>query len=325
MATTAAPSLQRLPVGGQGPEDVAILGDRLVTGVADGRLLSFNPDGSDIQVVADTGGRPLGIEAMPDGRLLVCDAERGLLRVDVDGGAVQPLNTAIHGQPINLCNNAAVTADGTIYFTDSSRCYGLDAYQSDVIERTASGRLMRRDPAGEVQIVLDQLEFANGVALADDESFVAVAETGAARVLRVWLTGPHAGQSEVLVDDLPGMPDNLSTGTEGRIWVAIPSPMVGLLHLVHRAPRRLRRLIGHAATALNHPPTVPARVLAVDRDGDIVGRIEGARRCGYRMVTGVREFNGSLYLGSIVEDAVAVLSPVPPISTDQVITVRRHR
>jgi sugar lactone lactonase YvrE len=325
MATTAAPTLQRLPIGGHGPEDVAVSGDRLITGVDDGRVLSFNPDGTDIQVVADTGGRPLGIEAMPDGRLLICDAKRGLLRVDPDGGAVQPLNTAIHGQPINLCNNAAVTADGTIYFTDSTRHYAIDAYQGDVIERTASGRLLRRDPAGEVQVLLDQLEFANGVALADDESFVTVAETGAARILRVWLTGPDAGQSEVLVENLPGMPDNLSTGTEGRIWVALPAPMLGLLHLVHRAPRRLRRLIGRGATRLNHPPTVPARVLAVDRDGDIVGRIEGARRCGYRMATGVREFNGSLYLGSIVEDAVAVLSPVPPINTDEVFTIRRHR
>ena len=325
MATTAAPTLQRLPVGGQGPEDIAVHGDRLITGLADGRVLSFNPDGTNIQVVADTGGRPLGIEVMPDGRLLVCDAQRGLLRVDFEGGAVHPLNTALPGQTINLCNNAAVAADGTVFFTDSTQHYGLDAYQSDVIERTASGRLLRRDPAGEVQVLLDDLEFANGVALADDESFVAVAETGAARLLRVWLIGPKAGQSEVLIDDLPGMPDNLSTGTEGRIWVALPAPMLGLLHLVHRAPRRLRRLIGRAASALNHPPSVPARVMAVDRDGDIVGRIEGARRCGYRMVTGVREFNGSLYLGSLLEDAVAAVSPLPPISTDEILTIRRHR
>jgi sugar lactone lactonase YvrE len=323
MATTAAPTLQRLPIGGYGPEDIAVFGDRLVTGVADGRVLSFNPDGSDVKVVADTGGRPLGIEAMADGRLLVCDAQRGLLRVD--GGAVQPLNTAIHGEPINLCNNAAVTADGTVYFTDSSRRYGLDAYQSDVIERTASGRLLRRDPAGEVQVLLDGLEFANGVALADDESFVAVAETGAARVLRVWLTGSNAGQSEVFLDDLPGMPDNLSTGSQGRIWVAIPSPMPGLLHLLHRAPRPARRLIGWAATRVDHPPSLPARILAVDQDGDVVARIEGTRRCGYRMVTGVREADGKLYLGSIVEDAVGALSPVPPISTDEVLTIRRHR
>ncbi len=324
MATTAAPTMRRLPIGGRGPEDIAVHGNRLVTGVADGRVLSFNPDGTDIQVVADTGGRPLGIEVMPDGRLLVCDAQRGLLRVDFDGGAVQPLNTAMPGQTINLCNNATVTADGTVFFTDSTQHYGLDAFQSDIIERTASGRLLRRDPAGEVQVLLDNLEFANGVALADDESFVAVAETGAARVVRVWLIGPKAGQSEVLIDDLPGMPDNLSTGTGGRIWVALPAPMLGLLHLVHRAPRRLRRLIGRAATKLDHPPRVPARVLAVDRDGDIVGRIEGARRCGYRMVTGVREFDGSLYLGSLLEDAVAAVSPVPPISTDEVLTVRRR-
>lgn len=325
MATTAAPTLQRLPVGGQGPEDIAVHGNRLITGVADGRVLSFNPDGTDIQVVADTGGRPLGIEVLPDGRLLVCDAQRGLLRVDPEGGAVQPLNAAIPGQTINLCNNAAVTADGTVFFTDSTQHYPLNSYQGDVIERTASGRLLRRDPAGEVQILLDNLQFANGVALADDESFVVVAETGAARILRVWLIGSKAGQAEVFVDDLPGMPDNLSTGTEGRIWVALPAPMLGLLHFVHRAPRRLRRLIGRAATALNRPPSVPARVLAVDRDGDIVGRIEGARRCGYRMATGVREFNGSLYLGSILEDAVAAISPLPPISTHEVMTIRRHR
>lgn len=325
MASTGAPTLQRLPVGGQGPEDVAVLHDRLITGVADGRLLSMAPDGSDIQLVADTGGRPLGIEVMPDGRLVVCDAHRGLLRVDPATGAVQPLNAAIRGQQISLCNNAAVTSEGTIYFTDSSTRYRLEDYQADVIERTATGRLLRRDPAGEVQVVLEHLEFANGVALAEDESFLAVAETGAARILRVWLAGPQAGQSEVLIDDLGGMPDNLSTGTEGRIWVAIAAPMLGALRLVQRGPRSARRLIGRAASALDRPPRLAARVAAIDRDGDIVGRIEGTRRCGYRMVTGVREYSGSLYLSSIAEDAIALVSPVPSAPTDELITIDRQR
>jgi hypothetical protein len=57
MTTTVTPALRRLPVGGQGPEDVVILHDRLVTGVADGRLLSVALDGNDVDVVADTGGR----------------------------------------------------------------------------------------------------------------------------------------------------------------------------------------------------------------------------------------------------------------------------
>ncbi len=323
MATTRAPALQRLPVGGKGPEDVAVHYDRLVTGLADGRLLSMLPDGTDIKEVANTGGRPLGIEVMPDGRLLVCDAERGLLRVDPDGGAVHQLNTAIAGQSINLCNNAAVTGDGTVYFTDSSLHYRLDDYQADLIERTGTGRLLRRDAAGEVQVLLDSLEFANGVALAEDESFVAVAETGACRINRVWLTGPRCGESEVLIGDLDGMPDNLSTGTEGRIWVAIAAPMLGALRLVQRGPRPARRLIGRVATTVDRPPKSPARVLAFDRDGAVVARIEGTRRCGYRMVTGVREYAGALYLGSIAEDAIARVSPIPSMPTDELITVDR--
>ena len=60
---------------------------------------------------------------------------------------------------------------------------------TDLIRRTASGRLLRRAPDGTVTELLGGLEFANGVALAADGSYVAVAETGACRVHRVWLTG----------------------------------------------------------------------------------------------------------------------------------------
>lgn len=295
--------------------------DRLVTGVADGRVLSVALDGTNVDVVADTGGRPLGVETLRDGRLVVCDARRGLLRVDPANGAVEPLITKVAGEPMKLCNNAAVAADGTIYFSDSSRRHGLDDYQADLIERTATGRLLRRDAAGEVQVLLDHLEFANGVALAEDESFVVVAETGAARVQRVWLCGPRSGESEVLVDDLPGLPDNLSTGTEGRIWVAIPAPRMRALSLVHRSPRPARKLVGRLATVVDHPPSMSARVLAIDCDGDIVAQVDCGRGCGYRMVTGVREHSGSLYLGSLTEDALAAISPMPSVPTAQVTKV----
>lgn len=257
--------------------------------------------------MAQTGGRPLGIEALPDGRLVVCDAERGLLRVDPRTGSIEPLVTTVDGEPMKLCDNAAVAADGAIYFTDSSRRYRLPDYPADLIERTATGRLLRRDPNGEIQVLLDHLEFANGVALSDDESLVAVAETAAARIRRVWLTGPRCGQSEILVDGLPGLPDNLSTGTAGRIWVAIPMPLVWALRLVQRSPRWARRLISRLAGA-NDPPRASARVLAIDRDGRTVTRLECGGRCGYRMLTGVGEYAGQLYFGSIAEHAIATFS-----------------
>lgn len=306
MATTG--TLQLLAVDGQGPEDVAVLDGRLVTGVADGRLLSVSPDGGRVDVLADTGGRPLGIETLPDGRLLVCDAQRGLLRADPRTGSVEALVTTIGGEPMKFCDNAAVAPDGTVYFTDSSRCHRLDGYQADVIERTATGRLLRRDPSGDVQVLLDGLEFANGVALAADNSFVAVAETGAARVLRLWLTGPRCGQSDVLAAELPGLPDNLSTGTGGRIWVALPMPRSRLLGLVQRSPRRVRTLVGRLAAAVGFVPPPKSRVLAIDGGGRTVSHVECGHR--YRMVTGVREYAGSLYIGSLTEHALANLTPL---------------
>jgi sugar lactone lactonase YvrE len=303
MATTVTPGLRRLSIGGRGPEDVAVLDGRVLTGVADGRLLSVAVDGTDVRVLADTGGRPLGIETLPDGRLVVCDAQRGLLRVDPATGAVDTLTTTAAGEPIKLCNNAAVAADGTIYFTDSSRRYRIDGYHADLIERTATGRLLRRDPSGGVQVLLDHLDFANGVALAEDESFVAVAETGAARIQRLWLTGPRTGEREALVEKLPGLPDNLSTGVDGRIWVALPMPDLLLLRLVRRGPHWVRRILGWLAAVMDLRLPAPARVLAVDRDGRTVAR--RGFRWRYRLVTGVREHAGSLYFGSLTESAIA--------------------
>ena len=58
---------------------------------------------------------------------------------------------------------------------------------------TRTGRLVRRGPDGSVSVVLDGLAFANGVALATDQSWVAVAETAARTVVRHWITGDRAG------------------------------------------------------------------------------------------------------------------------------------
>jgi len=202
----------------------------VLTGLADGRIQRIDPGtggaAGRVRTVARTGGRPLGLEWLPDGRLLVCDAERGLLAVPVDpqdGAAERPVDVLVAaGSGLSLANNAAVAADGTVYFTDSSRRFALNDYLADLYEHSGTGRLLRRDPDGTVEQLLGGLQFGNGVALAPDGSFVLVAETGAYRVLRVWLTGPKAGDHEVFAE-LPGFPDNLSYGDDGLFWVALPT------------------------------------------------------------------------------------------------------
>ncbi|WP_329056396.1 SMP-30/gluconolactonase/LRE family protein [Amycolatopsis sp. NBC_01488] len=292
-----------IPVNGHGPEDVVVDGEgRIYTGVDDGRILRLSPDGKRIDVIADTGGRPLGLELYGDDELLICDARAGLLVLPLSGGSPSVLATSALGLDFVFCNNAAVAADGTVYFTDSSRRFGIDHWRDDLIEQTAGGRLLRRAPDGSIDLLLDGLQFANGVALAPDESFVAVAETGACRVSRVWL---RDGRSDVFVDGLWGFPDNISTGTDGLIWITQASPKVKALDAVRRLPAFLRAGIRALPTSLQPKPGREVGVLGVAADGKVERELRG-EIAGFHMLVGVREWQGKLYFGSLEEDAIAV-------------------
>lgn len=301
---TNLPVLTILPVHGRGTEDV-LVSERgnVYTGVEDGRILRLTADGRRLDTIADTGGRPLGLELYPDGRLLVCDALRGLLLVDRTTGELETL--VARGDDLRVCNNAAVAADGTVYFTDSTSRFDLAHYTADLIEHSGTGRLLRRSPSGEVTTVLDGLHFANGVALAPDESSVVVAQTGAYRLDKVWLTGSRAGSSEALVENLPGFPDNIAMGTDGLIWVALASPRNRLLDRAHRMNPLLRKAMWALPDAVRPKEGACIWVRAVDGDtGRTVHEYYG-KRDDFHMVTGVREHQGTVYLGSLHRRAVA--------------------
>jgi len=201
-----------------------------------------------------------------------------------------------------FCNNAAVAADGTIYFTDSSRRFGIDNWRDDLIEQTGGGRLLRRSPDGSIDLLLDGLQFANGVALPPDESFVAVAETGAFSVSRVRLSDGHR---DVLIDDLWGFPDNISTGSDGLIWITQASPRVPALDVVRRLPAFLRAGVRALPTSLQPSPGREVGVLGVSPDGKVQRELRGEID-GFHMLVGVREWQGKLYFGSLEENAIAV-------------------
>ena len=320
------PPLDVVDVGGPGPEDVVVAGDGSVyTGTADGlvrRIRRFRDEPARVDVVADTGGRPLGVEWLPDGRLLVCDAERGLLAVDVvagvtaDGdpaalrGAVAVLAEEADGAPLRLTNNAAVGRDGTIWFTDSSARFGLDDYRADIFEHSGTGRLLRRDPDGSTHTLATGLQFANGVALAPDESSVFFAETGGYRLSRLLLTGDRAGEVEVVLDNLPGFPDNLSLGDDGLVWMAMASPRERVVDALAPAPPVVRKVAWAMPEKLQPRPRGGVWVMGVDPvGGGIVYDLEGSHD-RFGMTTGVREQRGRVWLGSLVGTTIASF-PIP--------------
>jgi sugar lactone lactonase YvrE len=299
------PALTMLPLPGFGPEHVTVDGKGcLLTGLADGRIVRVQP-GGDIEIIADTGGRPLGLEPYGDDAIVVCDAERGLLLVPLTGPAnVEVLCNTVAGQRLVFCSCPAVAADGTIYFSQSSQRFDLAHYKGDLLEHSSTGRVMRYS-GGSVDIVADGLDFANGVVLAPDGSTLDVAETGGYQITRVQLSGAQSGQTRTLTGALPGFPDNLTTGPDGLIWIGMASPRDAALDfLLPRAPW-LRSAVWAFPDRLQPKPKDMAWAMAINGDGTVVHDLRGWN-VGYHEVTAACVHDGKLYLASIDVDALAV-------------------
>lgn len=299
-------NFRRIDLPGNGPEDVVCLPDgRLIAGLDDGRLLSIDPDTGAVEALADTAGHLLGLEALPDGSIVICDHDFGLLHLQGGRGRPTVLVDEVGGRPLRFTSNVTAAADGTLYFTSSSQRFTIDNWRSDIIEHSGTGRLMRRTPDGEVTVLRDDLQFANGVVLAPDESFVLVAETGASRIARYWLTGDRAGETDVILDGLPGYPDNLSIGSDGLVWCALASPRNPMLEKIFKLPPRARKVLARVPERLGPSPEDVVWAIAFDFDGNLVHdvRPEGI---DYTFVTSVAERDGVLYFGTIVDNALGV-------------------
>lgn len=299
-----------VPMPGQAPEDVVVDPDGFLwTGLEDGRIVRIDPDGS-TRVVADTGGRPLGLSPTDDGRLLICDSPRGLLAMDRDTGVLTDLVESVGGRHLQFCSNATELPDGTIYFTESTSTFTYAHYKGAILEARGDGALFRLDTDGAVSTVAGGLYFANGATPTADGTALVFAETQARRLSKYWLTGPRAGSVTPLATELPGMPDNLATGSDGRIWCAMVSPVNAVADgLAPRSPM-LRKLIWRLPERLQ--PQIEPRVWVVAFDPDTGAAVAGISMTHpeFGTVTGLVEHQGRLWMSSIAYPALAH-APLP--------------
>ena len=300
-----AAELTVVPVPGEAPEDIVVDADgALWTGVTDGRIVRIGPDG-DVRVVGQISGRPLGMAVAHDGRLLICSSPGGLLAMDRATGTTEVLVEMVDFQPLTFCSNVVELPDGTIYFTQSTAKFTYDHFKGAIIEARGDGGLFRRDPDGTVTTLLDNLYFANGVTVTADGSALVFAETQGRRLSKYWLSGPNAGTLTRLAEHLPAMPDNISTGSDGRIWVAMVTPRNTAADALAPRPPWLRKVLWKLPDRLQ--PQIEPVVWAVAFDPDTGAAVAGVHMThpDFGVVTGLVEHQGRLWMSSIGYPAVA--------------------
>jgi sugar lactone lactonase YvrE len=301
--TASAPAYTLIPLPGEGPEDVVAGPTGVIyTGLQDGRLLAITPEDGAVRELGNTFGRPLGLEATADGRLLICDSPKGLLELDIGNGALRTLATRAASEPLIFCSNVVAAPDGDLFFTVSSMRYQVGDWKKDIVENVPSGRVYRRAADGALTQLMGGLRFANGLVRARDGKSLIIAETAGCRLLRLWIEGDRSGTSEVIAE-LPGFPDNLSADEDGVVWVALASEPNSALETLHRLPLFLRRLVARLPENLLPKPSRVAWIAAYDERGKQLYDFKWTDG-GYAMVTGVCRVNHSVWCAGLQERAL---------------------
>ncbi len=315
-ANTRLAQLQKIALQGEvGPEHVVMGPDgKLYTTVLSGNILRMDPDGKNQQVFANTGGRVLGFDFDATGHLIAADAMKGLLSIAPDG-KVTLLSDKAGDTPILYANSVVVAKSGKIYFSDASgrfapRDWGgtFEASVLDILEQASTGRVLEYDPASKsTRVVARGLSFANGVALSADERTLFVSETGQYRIWKVAVTvrdldlaplvKTGSAEAGVLFDNLPGYPDNLMRGLDGRIWVGLVKPRNPKVDQLAQKPW-LRSLTLRLPRVLWPIPKAYGHVFAFNEAGQVVADLQDPSGA-YPEATSVTETRDRLYVHSL--------------------------
>jgi sugar lactone lactonase YvrE len=290
----------------EGPEDTAVDSQgRVYAGLHNGKVVRIAADGT-VSTFADTQGRPLGMDFDRQGNLIVADAFKGLLSINPEG-QIRVLSTEAEGVHFRFTDDLDIASDGRIYFSDASDKFEQPDYLLDLLEARPHGRLLRYDPTtGQTEVLLKDLYFANGVALSTHEDFVLVNETYRYRITRYWLKGEKAGQHDIFIDNLVGLPDNLQGDRAGTFWVAMPTPRLADTDVLHRKPWA-KALLAKLPRALWPKPQVYGLVIAINENGEIIRSLHDRTGEHLRMITSVKPVGDSLYFGSLNNDRIGKL------------------
>ena len=176
--------------------------------------------GIDPEPYLTPSGNSNGLTFDGQGRLVAC--EHGGRRVSrrAGDGSMETLADRFDGKRLNSPNDIVVHSSGAIFFTDPP--YGIDP---DPGEQGFNG-VYRLDTDGTVELLNQNMDRPNGLALSLDESILYVDDTRNRHVLVYPLNADlGVGEPTVILDmnaEAPGGPDGMKLDSEGNLYVTGP-------------------------------------------------------------------------------------------------------
>lgn len=343
-----------LGAGQSGPEDIAAHRGQAYTGLVNGDIVRLG-EGGQVTVLTNTGGRPLGLAITASGQMYIADGVKGLMSLNLSERQPRPrpllseVDHPIPNDPLRYADAVAIDPRGVVWVSDATRRFSVQQYGGtfeasvlDILEHSCTGRLVAYDPVTRRnRVTLDGLCFPNGLAFTPDGRHLLVSETGALRILKIDLaklsvTRSSQGMSsvpslknamdqgavQVLIDNLPGYPDNVTAGEQGRFWTGLTKPRSPLIDASADKPW-LRAMMLRLPRALWPVPRAYGHVIAFDEQGRIVDDLQDPAGA-YPETTAATEINGRLYVQSLNAATVGWMPYTGPVSGAHLALPQHH-
>ncbi len=154
---------------------------------------------------------------LPDGRMLIVSMEdRRVLRREADGTLVEHADLS-RRSPFQI-NDMVVDVRGYAFVGQMG--YDLHGTAGGATARPAP--LLRVDPSGETHEAAPELRVANGMAVANDDRTLIVAESAGKDLVVFAIADDGCLSRRRVWAELPDYPDGICLDAEDGVWIACP-------------------------------------------------------------------------------------------------------
>ncbi|MGY4291002.1 gluconolactonase [Bradyrhizobium sp. LM2.7] len=204
----------------------------LFSDIPNNRIMRFSEDDGHVSVYRQPSMNSNGNTIDREGRLITCEhSGRRVTRTELDG-SITIIADKFNGKRLNSPNDAVVTADGAIWFTDPA--YGIGGFYEGIKAEPeqAKKNVYRVEPkSGDVKVVIDDFVEPNGITISPDEKKLYICETGFTdgpdnpshiRVFDLDVAAGKVSNSKVFAEmPKPSITDGVRCDTEGRVWCSV--------------------------------------------------------------------------------------------------------
>ena len=210
-----------------------------------------------MEVFAHIGGQPLGMAFDRDGNLLRLHRRHGPLprhaaTARSRSSPTRPtarLLSIIDDSRLRLADDLDIAPDGRIFFTEATIRYEMHDWPVDALESRGNGRIICYDPkhGNDAHGAAQPASSRTASACATTASRSCSPRPGAAASAATGSTARRRAQLEIVIDNLPGYPDNINRASDGNYWLALVGMRTPALDLALRMPGFRKRMARRVA------------------------------------------------------------------------------